>query len=209
MNDDLRQRVFLPIMMPLAVMVGFIGFAFALSRVLLAVPEAAATTIALAVAAYILVVAALVAAKPMITSRALAVGVTVACVAVLAAGTLAGAAGMRELHAEEEAATGEGGEGGEAPTGESAGNAFVAIDIEFEAAPEELPAGDTTIELINEGATLHNVTIDDLDPDEPVVEAQPGETQSAQVQLEPGTYRYHCNVPGHEPTMNGEFTVPS
>ena len=208
MNDDLRQRVFLPIMMPLAVMVGFIGFAFALSRVLLAVPEAAATTIALAVAAYILVVAALVAAKPMITSRALAVGVTVACVAVLAAGTLAGAAGMRELHAEEEAAAGEGGEG-EAPTGESAGNAFVAIDIEFEAAPAQLPAGETTIELINEGATVHNVLIDDLDPDEPVVEAQPGETQSAQVQLEPGTYRYHCNVPGHEPTMNGEFTVPS
>lgn len=206
MNDDFRQRVFLPIVMPLAVMVGFIGFAFALSRILLAVPEAAATTIALAVAAYILVVAALVAAKPIITSRALAVGVTVACVAVLAAGTLAGAAGMRELHAEEEAAAGEGGEGA---TGESAGNAFVAVDIEFESAPEELPAGRTTIELVNDGVSPHNVTIDDLDPDQPVVEAAPGETQSADVRLRPGTYRYHCNVPGHEATMNGEFTVPS
>ncbi|MDP9405473.1 MAG: hypothetical protein M3O86_02570, partial [Actinomycetota bacterium] len=97
MNSDFRQRVFLPLMLPLAVVAGFIGFAFALSRVLLAVPEAASTTIALAVAGYVLVIAALVAAKPRITSRALTVGVTLALVAVAVTGVVAGAAGMRPL----------------------------------------------------------------------------------------------------------------
>ncbi len=207
MNNDFRQRVFLPLMLPLAVVAGFIGFAFALSRVLLAVPEAASTTIALAVAAYILVIAGVVAAKPRITSRALTVGVTLALVAVLVTGVVAGAAGMRPLEEElaaEEAA--EGGESGGEPVATGDGLTWVAVDIDFEQAPSTAPAGEATIVLVNDGGAPHNVTIPEIS-DEPIVEAAGGETAEGTTTLEPGTYEYICSVPGHEASMNGELTV--
>ena len=80
---------------------------------------------------------------------------------------------------------------------------WVAVDIDFESAPETLPAGETTITLTNNGAAPHNVTIDD----EVIVEAAPGSTEEGTIALEPGTYEYICSVPGHEQSMNGSITV--
>jgi plastocyanin len=218
MSDDFRQRVFLPILMPVAVTAAFIAFAFALSRVLLAVPEAASTTIALGLAAYILGVAAIIAAKPRITSRALAVGVTIGVVAILGSGMLAAAAGMREIegHGAEEVA----GAGGEAPgeqegAGDSTGGqdvpgeglTWVAIDINFSDAPATAPAGEQTIVLDNQGVSVHNVTFEEAG-DTPVVEAQGGATEEGSFTFEAGaTYTYFCSVPGHETLMRGELTV--
>lgn len=96
--------------------------------------------------------------------------------------------------------------GGEATEGGGGGGGdatWVAVDIDFEAAPESLPAGETEITLVNEGAALHNVTIDG----EVVVEAQGGATETGTVALDPGTHEYICSVPGHESLMNGELTV--
>ena len=216
MNNDFRQRVFLPIIMPVGAILGFFGFAFMLSRVLLAVDEFASTFIALGLATYVLALAGVVSSRPRITSRALAVGVSLGLVAVLVAGLLAAGAGMREIeHVAGEPAAAEG--GGEAPaagdTGEpseggegSTEPTWVAVDIEFERAPTALPAGESTITLVNEGAAPHNITFPDIS-DTPVAEAGPGETVEASVELEPGTYRYICSVPGHEASMNGELTV--
>ena len=210
MNSDFRQRVFLPIVMPLGVAIAFLVFAFALSRVLLAVPEFASTGIALGVAAYILLVASLVSARERITSRALAVGVTLGIVALLAAGVVAGMAGIRPLEHEETAAA-EGGEGaeGEAATegGEGAPGEFVAVDIAWEAAPATLPAGSSEITLVNEGAAPHNVTIEGVNGDEPIVTANGGETQTGTVELEAGEYVYYCSVPGHRANREGQITV--
>lgn len=216
MNNDFRQRVFLPILMPVGVIVGFFGFAFMLSRVLLAVEEMASTAIALGLAAYILAIAAVVVARPRITSRALAVGVALGLVAVVASGLIASAAGMRELdHGSEELA---GTAPGDASTGEtdqdvadaSAADSdqleWVAIDIDFESAPDSAPAGEQQILLTNNGNAVHNVTIPDLQ-EAPLVEASGGDSATAVVELEPGTYEYLCTVPGHEQLMNGELTV--
>lgn len=93
---------------------------------------------------------------------------------------------------------GEGGSGGETLT-------FTAVDIDFEEAPTEAPAGSVTIELVNDGSAPHDVTIEELD--ETVVEAAGGETATGTVDLEPGEYRYFCSVPGHESSMNGTLTV--
>jgi uncharacterized cupredoxin-like copper-binding protein len=60
--------------------------------------------------------------------------------------------------------------------------------------------------LVNEGQAMHDVTIRELG-DSPVVEAAGGETASATITLEPGTYEFFCSVPGHEPLRNGEFTA--
>ena len=202
MNTDFRQRVFLPIVMPLGVAVTFIGFAFALSRVLLAVPEFASTAIALGVAAYILLIAALVSRKERITSRALAVGVTLGLVAIAVSGVLAGIAGPR-VHEEEALA----GEGDQATEGGAPPGTFVAVDIEWDAAPATLPAGETEITLTNEGAAVHNVTFEGVNGDEPVVEAQGGATETGTVTLDPGVYTYYCSVPGHRQGMQGELAV--
>lgn len=218
MNNDFRQRVFLPIVLPLGVIVGFFGFAFMLSRVLLAVDEMASTTVAIGLAAYVLAIAGIVSSRPRITSRALAVGVSMGLVGVVAAGLIAAGAGMRELEHAEPAAAAE--EGGGEPTGEGAPGAseepaeateggsleWVAVDIAWDSAPTTMPAGEQTITLTNDGAAPHNVTIPDVS-DTPIVEAASGESAEGQVSLEPGTYEYYCSVPGHQASMTGELTV--
>ena len=221
MNNDFRQRVFLPIIMPLGAVVGFFGFAFMLSRVLLAVEESASVWIALLIALYILAIAAVIAARPRITSRALAVGTTLGIIAVVAAGTVGAAVGIREIehHGTEEAAP-EGGEQGgvvTAPGSEAAEAAegaatdpnqlsFTAEDIKFTTVPETTKAGEKQVTLVNAGQTPHNVTFPDLG-DAPIVEAEGGETATGSVTLDPGTYEFICSVPGHDSLMSGELTV--
>lgn len=217
MNRDFRNRVLFPLLLPLGVLVGFLLYAVSLSRVFLAIPELAATTIALLVAGYILFVAGLISVRRHITSNALAAGLVVGMVAVLAAGALSAQAGMRELHPEEEengAADGEegepDGEDGE-PDGEDGEEipadaaAFVAVDINFAEAPETIPAGEQTLAIDNEGAIFHDLTIDELDFQ---IGAEGGEAASATTELEPGEYVYYCSVPGHrEAGMEGTFVV--
>lgn len=84
---------------------------------------------------------------------------------------------------------------------------WVAVDIDFEAAPETLPAGETEITLANEGSAPHDVTFEELG-DETVAAAPPGETATGTVTLESGEFTYYCSVPGHrEAGMEGTLTV--
>ena len=216
MNSDFRERVFMPVILPLGVILGIAAIGLSLSRVLLAVPETVATFLALGVAFYVILVAALVQARPRISSRALGAGVALGLDALIASGVVAASAGMRELHHEEEggAEGGEGAAGGVLATdgddgaggAEVAPNTWVAVDIDFSAAPETLPA-ETDITLVNEGQVEHNVAFEELG-EEPVVVAAPGETAEGTVSFpEPGEYRFFCSVPGHEALMNGTVTV--
>lgn len=87
------------------------------------------------------------------------------------------------------------------------GLTFVARDIEYSQAPSTAPAGEVTVELINEGAIVHDVAIEELD-DTVVATAPGGQTASGQVALEPGTYTYYCTIPGHRAAgMEGTLTV--
>lgn len=214
MSEDFRRRVFLPFVLPVAVLVGFLLFAVSLSRVFLAVPATLATFTAIAVAGYILLVAGLVAARPRISSTALGAGLVIAMVAVVGAGAVAASAGIRPVEHEEE---GEGEEvaveGEDVELDEEAATeipedaqTFVAVDIEYDAAPETVPAGEVTIAIDNQGNLDHDVTIEELG-DEPVVAAEGGGVDVATITLEPGTYTYYCSVPGHRATMEGTLVV--
>lgn len=89
---------------------------------------------------------------------------------------------------------------------DAAAPTWVAVDIAFEAAPESLPRGNTTVTLINNGAAVHDVTFEQLD-DHTVVVAQGGGHEEATVELQSGTYTYYCSVPGHrEAGMEGQLT---
>jgi len=212
MRPEFRSRVFTPIVLPLAVVAAILAYAIALSRVLLAVPEAVSTLTAILVAGYILLVSGLIAARPRITSRALGVGVVLGFAGVLTAGAVAGAAGMRPLEHEEAAPPGEGGEpgapapgGGEIPPGALV---FVAdAGLQYTQAPTTAPAGPVTIALDNQGGLPHNVTIEGVEGDDPIVEATNG-TDVAEIELAAGTYTYYCSIPGHrQGGMEGELTV--
>lgn len=213
MKQDFRDRVFVPVMLPLVVIAGFVTFAFSLSRVLLAIPELSATFLALLVAAYLLLVAALVAARPHLSSRALGLGLVIGMVGVTSAGAVGAAAGIRPVHEEEQAAAegeggGEGEEGGEEGAGFPADAlVFVAVDIAYEEAPASAPAGEVTFGLDNQGGIVHDVTIEEAG-DEVVVEAQGGETATGTIELEPGSFTYYCSVTGHrEAGMEGTLEV--
>jgi plastocyanin len=216
MNKDFRERVFLPLMLPLGVVLVILLVAGSLSRVLLAVPEAISTFTALLAAGYVLLVAGLVASRPRISSSALGVGVVVGLVAVVAAGAVGANAGIRDLHhGEDEHAAEEGEEGEDGADGDQAAgeeipedaHVFVAVDIDYSDAPDTIPAGSVTIAIDNQGAIHHDVAFDELGG-EVVAEADGGQVGVGEVTLEPGTYTYFCTVPGHRPAgMEGTLQV--
>jgi uncharacterized cupredoxin-like copper-binding protein len=93
-----------------------------------------------------------------------------------------------------------------AATGEGEAVEVESYDIYFE--PEELsiPADtDVTVNLPNEGVSLHNFSIDELGID---VDISPGATEETVINAPAGEYEYYCNVPGHkEAGMRGTLTV--
>lgn len=220
MDNDFRRNVLTPILMLVGLVVGVAIVAISISRVLLTVPETVATFTALALAAYVLAIAVLVGARPRISSQALGAGLVVGLIALMSAGVISAQAGMRDLHEGEaaegeggEGAEGEGGEGGEGEAGEG-GEAveeipegaatWVSVDNEFTAAPESIPAGEATIALDNQGNLLHTLVFEGADV---FIEADAGAQAATTVTLEPGTYTFFCDVPGHRATMEGEVTV--
>lgn len=82
----------------------------------------------------------------------------------------------------------------------------VSHDIYFDPEEVSIPADtDVTISLPNEGVTLHNFSIDELDVD---VDIEPGATEEVAVNAPAGEYLYYCNVPGHQAAgMEGTLTV--
>ncbi len=212
MNPDFRNRVVTPIALPIGVLAGIGLFTFSLSRVFLAIPAAAATIIALLIAAYVLGVGAMIAARRHLNSRAIGVGVVVGLVAVVGAGAAAWNVGPREITPptlEEENDVAEAEDVDEDVEEEIPDDAieFVTEDNIYTQAPDTVPSGTVTFAIINEGAADHNVVIEELG-DELVVEAPGGAVDVGEVELEPGEeYTYYCSIPGHRATMEGTFTT--
>jgi plastocyanin len=201
MANDFRRRWATPLLMLLGVLVLIGLFLFSVSRVLLAVPQMVATWTALAIAAYVLLVAGLIGKYRQVSSRALAGGLVVGLVAVLGAGIVAANAGMRDIHVDEEEPPVDNDVADEIPAD---AYVWVAFDLGFEDPPTTIPAGEVIIAIDNIGNLPHDVTIDELGVQ---VEA-PGGTQAWETYtLEPGDYYYYCSVPGHEPQMNGTLVV--
>lgn len=109
-----------------------------------------------------------------------------------------------EQRPEEEPADGDDGDNGDEPAGETF--TFVAVDIDWESVPEELPAGEVTLEIDNQGGIHHDLVVEELG-DEVVAEADGGQTDSGTVTLEAGEYTFYCSVPGHR-SAGMEAVVP-
>jgi plastocyanin len=78
-------------------------------------------------------------------------------------------------------------------------------DLVFDQTEVTAPAGEITIELVNDSGIPHNVAIDgEGEPSETITEG----TTELMASLEAGEYTYFCAVPGHrEGGMEGTLTV--
>lgn len=203
MRDEIRDRFFTPFVLPVTIIGVLLLIGLSLSRILLAIPEYGSALVALLAAGYILAMAFLVEARKRITARALGVALAVGFIGLVAAGAVAAAAGMRPLE-EEGGGTAGGGQGGGQASNKPV---FVAVDIDYQSAPQTLPSGKVDLTLDNEGTIEHTVVFEELD-DEVVLDAAGGETDENSVTLEPGKYTYYCDVPGHRAAgMEGTLTV--
>ena len=96
-NAALRNRIMYPIEIPVLGLIIVAVVLIAFSRVLLALPKAGSTVVAIAVAASILLVAVLVATRPRISSAVLTAVLVLGAVALLAGGIVGGVAGERDI----------------------------------------------------------------------------------------------------------------
>jgi uncharacterized cupredoxin-like copper-binding protein len=80
-----------------------------------------------------------------------------------------------------------------------------ASDMAHDPAEVAVAAGEVEVVLRNDGATLHDLRIDE----QPfIVEAAAGETASRRLELDAGRYRFFCSLPGHrEGGMEGVLEV--
>jgi plastocyanin len=71
------------------------------------------------------------------------------------------------------------------------------------------PAGNDTIELVNDSSVPHDVTIEDSGGSQLAqTETVTGESTSTTATLDPGSYTFYCSVNGHrEAGMEGTLTI--
>jgi plastocyanin len=139
---------------------------------------------------------------------------------VLAALALVACGGGSDTSSSEETSGGaaqeETSESGKEAEGGSAGSAN-AVDIEadpsgnlaFTSDTATAKAGKDTINFTNESPVPHDVKIEDENGEEiGGTEVINEGSDSAEVELEPGTYTYYCSIPGHRQAgMEGTLTV--
>ncbi len=208
------DRGLMPVFLPLGVLalVGVIVISF--SRVLLALPKAGSTLLALVAAVLILGVCSLVANRPSIGSSALTALAIVAGLSTVAAGVAGALNGEREFHAagHEGAAASEGDHGKEDAGGGATGAGktitITAKNVAFAEKTITLSAGaGNTIDFDNQEALPHNVSLYDHDKALFTGEIFSGPSKKAYAlpKLKAGTYDFRCDV--HPATMKGSVVV--
>lgn len=116
----------------------------------------------------------------------------------------AGAAAAPPAAGESEASPAAAASEGAAPAADSP--VITMHDIYFEPTDFTIPANTPVkVSLPNEGAAVHDFSIDALDI---AVTVNPGETGEIEINAPAGEYEFYCNIPGHkEAGMVGKLTV--
>lgn len=195
MNQELRERAILPVLIPIGAIVVTEIVVFSMSRILLAAGEQGAVVIALGVALAILVGASAIASAKRIRTSSIAGLLSVALIVTVAAGAVAMQRGTAIEHEAEV----------NRPTVEVS-----AEDLTFDTDTLELASGGTVIEFDNADVQPHNIAIypTEASLNDPLFKGQiiqAGQQVEYEVpDIRPGEYYFHCDV---HPTMNGTATV--
>ena len=162
---EARQRVTLPLAIPLGVLAFALLVIYGLSRVYLEIRGDGATALAAGIAIGILLIAFYIANNPRVPGWQIA-GVFVLAGAVLAGGAIWAVSEEDDTEAHEATASEPAGEspaaspGGESPTSGGGAQAIVMIDNKFDPDALTVATGaDVTFDLTNEGIAIHNMRI--------------------------------------------------
>ena len=94
-----------------------------------------------------------------------------------------------------------------------AGSPLARLDVSETDFKIHLPATDTApgtldVQVTNDGKTIHNLVLKGPDVTKATKDLKPGEQDSFQVELKPGTYELYCSIPGHKQLgMDAKLTV--
>jgi plastocyanin len=204
-TGEVRFKVPLPILIPLGAIALIALVSIGFSRVLLSIPPEAATAVAVATAANVLIACAVVALRPRMSQTSLVeMGVVVLYPVVI--GIVIAQLGLGEAEG-----TAEQQPPASAP---AAGNSIAASNSEFNTDTLVLEGGGTTtIEFTNEDTFDHNVALyeneaDGLAQENPVFQGDLISGTSTTYEFDsppPGDYHFQCDV--HAQSMNGTATV--
>jgi plastocyanin len=187
--DPVRDRLLLPLLLPLAAMIAVFLFVVNISRVFLASGSDASVVVGTIVTVAILAGGAAISASPRLRSSTLVMLLAGLMIFVLSAGLLS-------LGPSEESDSGAG-------TGfkEPAGPPVATLEVDalpslsFQAKEFTVPAGVIQINYIDRGGT-HTLLFQ-----EPQFSgfqlAVPQGKKSGKVELKPGAYTIYCSIPGH------------
>lgn len=195
MNQELRERTILPVLIPVLAIIVTEIVIFSMSRVLLAAGEQGAVVIALAVALAILVGSAAIATGRRIRTSSVAGLLVVLLLVTIGAGALAMQRGP--AYEREEAAN--------RPTLEVS-----ASDLAFDTDELELSSNGTVIDFTNSDAQPHNIAIypTEASLNDPLFKGEiipAGQSTKYEVPaIRPGEYYFQCDV---HPTMKGTAKV--
>lgn len=222
-DTEARQRVTLPLLVPIGVLAFALLVIYGLSRVYLEIQGDGATALAAGISLGVLAIAFYLANNPRAPSWQIA-GIFVVAAAVLAGGAIWAVSEEDDTAAEEPAATETpaGESPGASPTGAPSGALQVSMgDNFFEFEGERNPTftvgvGESlTIELTNNGTAIHNMRIagedsqfnspDDAVSDPALVSAGGSATIEWTAPDSPGTIDYQCDF--HPTDMKGVIEV--
>jgi plastocyanin len=208
MLGEVRFRVPLPVLIPLAAVVVIVLLTFGFSRVLLAIPPEAATAVATVTALNILGACAVLAARPNISRNAMVELAVVVIYPVIIGIAIAQLGIGTEEHAEAAPAAQV-----EAGGPVSSGGTIVAENVQFSADAMEFQAAeDVSLTLDNIDSVQHNVSIyaNEADADAQENHIFEGERiTGTSITYEfkapdAGEYLFQCDV---HPTMRGTVMV--
>jgi plastocyanin len=186
--DPVRDRLLLPLALPLLSMLAVFLYVVNVSRVFLASGENTSVLVGTIVTVGILAGGAAISATPRLRSSTLVMGLSGFAVLVLSAGLLSlGPSEPKESSA-----------GGFKPP---AGPPVATLDVEalpslsFQATAFSVPSGVIQVNYIDGGGT-HTLLF--TDPKLSGFELKvPQGPKTGKVQLNPGTYTIYCSIPGH------------
>jgi plastocyanin len=204
--NEFRHRLLLPFAVTLGAAAVIVVVVFNLSRVLLALEaeagSTAATVVAMAGASAVLLVGAWFASRRRPRSRpGLAVLMSSGFMLVLA-GSVSYATLADGGDEGTELAHGGGGAGEPRPP-----VTISAFDLGFREIEATAAAGEVDIQYRNDGELVHTLVFEGA-AGAFKLEAPAGGTSPGKVKLDPGTYTYYCDLPGHRAAgMEGKLVV--
>lgn len=74
---------------------------------------------------------------------------------------------------------------------------LIATEYAFTPSKASVPAGDVRLTVENTGEKIHDLVIERMNGEAPLLQMEPGERAETLISLRPGIYLAYCNLGGH------------